>query len=281
MMNNMQSSFSMRQKMINILYIVFIALLFMDESSETDLSESNSISEALNIAALSLDPPSEQKQSLSQIDSTLEVMKPATGNEIVRNKPFVRLEQPNTIVFTGIENVFNLHLSDIHPTELSFESDNATVAWCDSGVLITPLKTMKQFSIDIKRGKTLLDRYSFEARELPPPDLLYLFSGDSSITQCRMHDRILRSHLLGSKSLQFSNSLFPQVSYQLSEFSIVQRDVLGNASKEVIRPSQSGYNFESIAHKLRNEKILLLTDIRLVVNNSYEQTLASFRLILQ
>ena len=280
-MNNMQSSFSMRQKMINILYIVFIALLFMDESSETDLSESNSISEALNIAALSLDPPSEQKQSLSQIDSTLEMIRPATGNEIAGCKPFVRLEQPNTIVFTGIENVFNLHLSDIHPTELSFESDNDTVAWCDSGVLITPLKTMKQFSIDIKRGKTLLDRYSFEARELPPPDLLYLFSGDSSITQCRMHDRILRSHLLGSKSIQFSNSLFPQVSYQLSEFSIVQRDALGNASKEVIRPSQSGYNFESIAHKLRNEKILLLTDIRLVVNNSYEQTLASFRLILQ
>ncbi|MGL5545372.1 MAG: hypothetical protein ACRDCS_00015 [Tannerellaceae bacterium] len=281
MMSNMQSSFSMRQKMINILYIVCIALLFMDESSETDLSESSPNREELSIAALSLDLPSEQIQPLNQIDSTLEAVMSVSGNEIARSKPFVRLEQPNTIVFTGIENVFNLHLSDIHPAELSFESDNATVAWCDSGVLITPLKTMKQFSIDIKRGKTLLDRYSFEARELPLPDLLYLFSSDSSITQCRMHDRILRSHLLGSKSLQFSNSLFPQVSYQLSEFSIVQRDALGNASKQVIRPSQSGYDFESIAHKLRNEKILLLTDIRLVVNNSYEQTLASFRLTLQ
>lgn len=280
-MSNMQSSFTMRQKMINILYIVFIALLFLDESSDTDSSESNPNSEELSIAALSLVLPSKQIQPLSLIDSTLDVVMSGSGNEIARPKPFVRLEQPNTIVFTGIENVFNLHLSDIHPAELSFESDNASIAWCDSGVLITPLKTMKQFSIDIKRGKTLLDRYYFEARELPLPDLLYLFSSDSSITQCRMHDRILRTHLLESKSLQFSNSLFPQVSYQLSEFSIVQRDALGNASKQVIRPSQSGYDFESIARKLRNEKILLLTDIRLVVNNSYEQTLAYFRLTLQ
>lgn len=280
-MNSNLSSFSMRQKMINILYIVFIALLFMDESTDTVLSEPETNCEVQDIAALSLNLPSAEIQSRNEIDSTLEVISPTSSHEATEYKPFVRLEQPRTVVFTGIQNRFNLHLSDIHLSELSFESNNATVEMCDSGVLITPLKTMEQFTIDIKRGSILLDRYSFEAKELPLPDLLCLHSRDSSITQCRMHDRILRSHLLESKSLQFSNSLFPQVSYELFEFTIVQRDGLGNARKVVIRPSQSGYDFETIAHKLRHEKTLLLTDIRLVVNNSYEQTLSSFLLTLQ
>lgn len=280
-MSNNRSSFSMRQKMINILYIVFIALLFMDESSDSVLSQPETNCEALHIAALSLNLPSTEILPYNEIDSTTEIILPTSSHKATGYKPVVRLEQPRTVVFTGIQNRFNLYLSDIHLSELSFESNNASIEICDSGVLITPLKTMEQFTIDIKRGSTLLDCYSFEAKELPLPDLLCLHSRDSSITQCRMHDRILRSHLLESKSLQFSNSLFPLVSYELFEFSIVQRDELGNARKVVIRPSQSGYDFETIAHKLRHDKTLLLTDIRLVVNNSYEQTLSSFLLTLQ
>lgn len=281
MKHNIQSPFSTRQKMINILYIVLIALLFIDESGDLALSSPDTKNDEQHINELPSDGLTTYSHSDSKVDSGIKSMQPATAKKITEHKPFVRLEQPKAFVFTGIQNIFNLHLSDVDIRELSFESDNATIELSDSGVLITPLKTMEQFSIDIKKGKTMLDRYSFQAKELPPPDILCLVLADSSITQCRMHDQIFRSLLLESRSIQFSNSMFPHVTYQLSEFSVLQRDVLGNATKQVIRPLQESCDFKSIAHLLRREKTLLLTDIRLVVNNSYEQTLSSFRLTLQ